>query len=234
MISPEKKLHRFFIPHIPETASLELTDPKLVHHVRTVLRYENGESFIIFAAGGNDIVVTITGISKKSISVSVIRTIPARPHPARDVIAAISIIKRDLFELVVQKLTELGVTAVVPVRSDRTIKQSVRIDRLEMIAIEAMEQSGGNVPVRIYEPMILQDCLAAFPYPSVVCDPRTTGIFEGEQKVVMYIGPEGGWSPADLDTFEHHGTYTMTLGTTILRTETAAIVGAYELMRTPQ
>lgn len=226
-----KKLHRFYLSDLPTADTFEITDSALVHQLATVLRYAIGEQFIVFGNGSDDIVVQIDELSKKVVVVHVVDRISAI-HPPRHIIAAVSIIKRDLFELVVEKLTELGVREIVPVLSSRTIKQSTRLDRLELISREAIEQSGQNTLVTIHNPMTLSDALNAFPFPSVVFDPRESeSQIEAAQKMVLYIGPEGGWSDIDLEVFKQHKhIYYKKLGDTILRTETAAIVGAYTIL----
>jgi 16S rRNA (uracil1498-N3)-methyltransferase len=232
MITPPKKLHRFFIPSIPAAETFELVEPTLVHQLVSVLRYTIEEEFVLFSEGSDDIVVSVRSISKKEITVSKTRTIPAQQHPQIHLIAIVSIIKQDLFELVVQKLTELGVKAIVPLITTRTTKQSLRHDRLVRISTEATEQSGGNTLVTIHDPLSLENCLTAFPFPSIVFDPRakeqTLDVPKGTQ--VMYIGPEGGWSAEDFDLFKKYSVYSKRLGYTILRTETAAIVGVYDIL----
>lgn len=234
MSTPPKKLHRFFVPLIPVTETFELVEPTLVHQLVSVLRYAIGEEFIVFCEGGDDVVVSVTNISKKEITVSKTRTLPAQERPSINLIAIVSIIKQDLFELVVQKLTELGTTTIVPLLTTRTTKQSIRHERLVRISTEATEQSGSNTVVTIFEPHTLTTCLETFPFPSIVFDPRATNDSEAlhTDTVVMYIGPEGGWSTQDLELFEKYAVHTKTLGTSILRTETAAIVGAYDIFTT--
>ncbi len=226
-----KKLHRFFLQELPTQETFSITEPRLLHQLSKVLRYTPGEELIIFSEGSDDIVIRILAIQKKEIEVHKERTLPAVPTSSRNIIAAVSIIKRDLFELVVQKLTELGVREIVPILADRTVKLSINMDRLSIISREATEQSGQNTLVHIHEPMTLATCLTTFPYQSIVFDPReSTSVVALTEQVVMYIGPEGGWSPEDIAQLCAHGAQFRTLGSTILRTETAAIVGAYSIL----
>ncbi len=230
----KKKLHRFYIPEIPKTETFELADKKLVHQLTTVLRYHSGDTFCIFSKGSDDVVVSLDAISPTVLTLSKQYSIPAQHLPHRTVIAAISIPKKDLFELIVQKLTELGVSIIVPIRSDRTVKQSLRLDRLRMISTEATEQSGRNTLVTIGEPITIDQCFTLYPFQSVVFDTDTVATplsLSVDSPVVMYVGPEGGWSATDHQLFEAQSTVVQSLGYTVLRTETAAIVGAYELLR---
>ncbi|MBY0328595.1 RsmE family RNA methyltransferase, partial [Patescibacteria group bacterium] len=225
-----KKLHRFFIDSLPEGTPAVISDVSLVHQIVSVLKFSVGESFIIFTNGGPDITVTISAKDKKSITIEKITTTPIAPL-LRSIIACISITKSTSFELAVQKLTEVGVSVIVPIISERTIKQSLRIDRLERISIEALEQSGGNTKVTIHEPMTLSESFKAFPFFTVLCDAYddTTTIVLPDT-VVMYVGPEGGWSDNDRAVFDTKEIHQLKLGDKILRTETAAIIGAHTLL----
>jgi len=225
-----KKLHRFYCDSIPDTASWDITDPSLVHQIVSVLKFAFGESFILFTNDGPDIIVTITSKDKRSVSVEKITSTETTVLP-RNIIAAVSITKGSSFELAVQKLTEVGVSAIVPIISERTIKQSIRIDRLEKISMEALEQSGGNRKVIIHEPMTLAESLKAFPYMNIICDAYSTASdILLPNTVVMYVGPEGGWSTNDESVFAQYPVERLKLGEKILRTETAAIIGAHTLL----
>lgn len=227
-----KKLHRFLVETLPNEDLYTITTPDLVHQIGSVLRYKPGEQCILFAEHADDVVVVIRTITKKHITVSRVETIPARPLPSRYLIAAISVIKRDLFELAVQKLTELGVREIVPIISHRTTTRTLNATRLTAIAREAIEQSGQSILPIIHPPCTLETALVQFDAQSVVFDPHqppmTTPLPES---VIYYIGPEGGWSDEDSALFQKRGVVHRSLGTTILRAETAAIVGAYELLR---
>jgi 16S rRNA (uracil1498-N3)-methyltransferase len=227
----QKKHHRFFIDSIPDEEVFDVRNERIVHQIKHVLKFEIGENFILFKDGGNDVVVSIVEIKKDTISV---RAQSVKEHtaiPKRKLIAAISIVKRDKFELIVQKLTELGVHTIVPIVSARTVKQSVRIDRLELISREAIEQCGGNSLVKITEPMTLKESFETFQEKAIVFSPDgESGVSDIPEHVMMYVGPEGGWSEIDEALFKEHKATALSLGTRILRTETAAIVGAFTLL----
>jgi 16S rRNA (uracil1498-N3)-methyltransferase len=232
-----KKLHRFFVETLPAPgATMTITDTRIVHQASRVLALQSGEEIALFANGSDDHIVTIAVIDRTQLIVRMIRTIPQLPAPRTALIAAIGIPKGDTFEFIVQKLTELGVSEIVPIRSQRTVKQSVRLDRLQTISHEALEQCGGNRPVIIHEPTDLADCIVRYPLPSIVYDiPRTEYRNDNvptsqSESSIMYIGPEGGWSEDDLARFEAINATFATLGPRVLRTETAAIIGTYNLL----
>lgn len=226
-----KKTHRFLISEEPKEYFIELVDKELVHLINNVLKLNIGENCIVFPDGGDDYFCTIVKTSKKSISLEINKQIKNKTLKNK-LIACISITKRDSFEITVQKLTELGINTIVPILSDRTIKQSLRIDRLQKISDEALEQSGGSKRVIITEPLILKSVLEKFKNIN-----QYYFDMEGEDlpkqnfdTAVFYIGPEGGWSDGDNKLFKENKIKSYKLGGTVLRAETAAIVGAYHLL----
>lgn len=226
-----KKIHRFRIKSLPPGTPWELTDEHLVHQLIHVLKFKPGEVCALFVDGGDDRHVRIDSIKKNSILCTPLETV-AVLQPQRNLIAAIALVKKDAFETIVEKLTELGVTEIIPIITERTIKQSLRLDRLQMISDEALEQSGGSRRVQIHEPMTLAQCLDTYQMPAVVFAMDAPKLDAPRSATcVMYIGPEGGWSDGDMKLFDAHAIPRATLGIRTLRAETAAIVGAYELLK---
>lgn len=225
-----KKIHRFRIDTIPQGNHITITEERLVHQLNRVLRLAAGEEIILFSDEGIDTVFCITDITNKGILLTLVRTHTVT-QPTHTLIAAIGIPKGDAFELIVQKLTEIGVSEIVPLITSRTVKQSVRVDRLQAISDEALEQSGGTRRVLIREPISLATALETYPYQSVYFDTDTTKkhTLEKTATMIMYIGPEGGWSPEDAAVLANKST-PATLGPRVFRTETAAIIGAYTLL----
>lgn len=228
----KKKVHRFLVERLPDTDTFTVSESATVHQIVTVLRLTVGEQCIFFTSGGDDNVCEIVTLSKDALVVKRIETIPAfATSNNRTIIAAIGIPKGDTFELMVQKLTEIGIHSIVPIISSRTVKQSVRLERLQTISDEALEQCGGSTRVTIHEPMTLQSCLDTFKYRSIVFHAEATilGSAKPAETLVYYIGPEGGWSDEDETLFASHKTEEWSLGPRVLRTETAAIIAAYML-----
>jgi 16S rRNA (uracil1498-N3)-methyltransferase len=225
-----KKIHRFMMSSpIPPGEVFEITDERIVHQVGRVLKMEPGEVLAVFNDGTGDTIGRIESIDKTSITVEKLND-TAPIVSKRTVIAAVAIPKGDTFELITQKLTELGVSTIVPLITSRTIKQSVRLDRLQTISDEAVEQCGGNSRVTITEPVSIQECLAQFPFPSIAFEPGAAKeIDSSSDTVVMYVGPEGGWSEDDMELLKD--VTWVSLGERILRTETAAIVGVHSILQ---
>ena len=226
-----KKIHRFLIKEIPTEQSFVLADKELVHLIKNVLKLSIGESCIVFCDESDDYLCLIKKIDKAGIILEKQSTSPRKIIPKK-VIACISVLKKDNFELVVQKLTEIGVQEIVPILSGRTVKQSVGIDRLQKISDEALEQSGGSKRVKIYSPETLEKSLES--HKSLVqCYFDIEGaknIENSNDSIVFYIGPEGGWSDEDKVLFNKYKVSAYTLGTTVLRAETASIICGYKLL----
>lgn len=226
-----KKIHRFLVSAIPAAEQFSLTEERIVHQIRDVLAIKSGEEIILFTDGGDDEVAVIESFDN-GIAVKKDRTVNVRTNSSCWLVAAVGIPKGSAFETIVQKLTEIGVSHIVPIISSRTVKEGVRIDRLQVISDEALEQCGGNKRVVIHEPLPLADCLKQFHYPSIVFSPEGELLSSSkkDKSLVMYIGPEGGWDTEDWKLFQEAGASTASLGQRVLRTETAAIVGAYQLL----
>jgi 16S rRNA (uracil1498-N3)-methyltransferase len=139
-------------------------------------------------------------------------------------------LKRDATDLVVQKATELGVAALHPVVTERSNTHRVNTARLTAIAIEAAEQSERLTIPHLNEPLPLSTLLAHWPPARRLCvaAERTNAprITPSHDPSALLIGPEGGFSSAELDAMRAHPFVTaVSLGPRILRAETACIAG---------
>jgi 16S rRNA (uracil1498-N3)-methyltransferase len=174
---------------------------------------------------------TITAYGKNNIIVQTGKITTANITPHRRVTLYCSLLKKENFEFVVQKATEIGVEKIVPVISERTIKTNLNIPRLSLIALEAAEQSGHSFVPQINEPVAFKKALASATGDAVFFAPggmdagsalEKTGDFLG-----VFIGPEGGWSEAELALAKERYLPVCNLGSSILRGETAAIIASY-------
>ncbi len=223
-----KKQHRFYIPKLSMDSTVVITEPSLVHLMRDVLKFKKGEVCRLFTNNSDDSLVTVVSLDKKHVVVERTTILPKIPIPKK-ITAAVAITKRDTFEFVIQKLTELGVARIVPLLTDRTVKQSLRKDRLEKISIEATEQSGHSTIVQIEEPVALSLFLKNNTENILYFDTEATTT-KTAGATVFCIGPEGGWSEEEKALFKKYATPAVSMSQTVLRAETAAIIGAYSLL----
>lgn len=229
----DMRLYRFYLQNVDfETLtvgdSFYLSEPNTVNQLTKVLRAQIGDGCILF----NEISeyrFEIQDISKKELRLKVAAKLK-KLVPEKKVILIQSLIKKDKFEWVAQKVTELGVSEIIPVLSERSEKKSVDILRLQKIVQEAVEQSGwGRVP-HVQSISTLAESIAALQKRGVsvyILDKDGDDIPADTEEVALCIGPEGGWGTLDKKVFADHGVKTLSLGRSTLRSETAAIIAVY-------
>lgn len=199
------------------------------HYLGHVLRRGPGSSVLLFNGRDGEFASRIETLTRDGASLRVERqTRPQTPEP--DLWLVFALLKRDATDLVVQKATELGVAALLPVVTDHSNTHRMNADRLNAIAVEAAEQCE-----RLTVPILH----TARPLRAVLADwPANRHLFAALERVegfpikpcpgpaALLIGPEGGFSPAELDALRAHPFVTpATLGPRILRAETACIAG---------
>lgn len=223
------KMHRFYAP-LPTGDTMEVTDRAIAHHAAAVLKLRPGERIVLFDGSGDEAIVEVTDISVKAIVGNVLERRATTAESARVVTLFCAIVKRSSFEWVIEKATEAGATRVVPVITARTVKLSVKQERLEAIAREAAEQSGrGRIP-EIAEPITLAQAFKRAGEEGTVIVFDMGGAswtpLPDTRPVSLFIGPEGGWDDADRVQFPSQA-QTRSLGPRVFRTETAAVIATY-------
>lgn len=209
----------------------ELLDQEAAHASK-VMRAREGDKLTVVDGEGGWYEGLIRRITKKSLQVE-ITTKRQISDPAPHLILGMGIIKkRDRLEFAVEKAVELGASQIALFRSDHTIKENVRMDRLESIAISAMKQS-----LRAWLPEItlyhsFEAMLEAVPDASFLAahekvddkahqiDSQNTS---DEERLLLLVGPEGGFSTDEIDTLHEKDAQLVSLGANRLRTETAAV-----------
>jgi len=224
------RLHRFFLKTPIEGQNFDITDRDLVHQWRNVFRYNVGSQVILFDGSGIDYLGMITSMRNLGASVEIIDKKGEKQTKKIDLWLVLAITKKDNFEVALEKVTEIGANYIVPLISDRTEKKNLNMDRLEKIAEEASEQSGrGDIP-KIYEIFSLEELLKSemIPKNRIVLD--LGGKYIGDfllnnksSELAVFIGPEGGWTEKEIDLFKTHDIPFVSLGSQVLRAETAAI-----------
>jgi 16S rRNA (uracil1498-N3)-methyltransferase len=199
------------------------------HYLGGVMRQAVGDTVHLFNGHDGEWAGRISVLSRGKAVFAV--EAPVRPQAGdADLWLAFAVLKRDTTDLVVQKATELGVSALLPVFTERTNVGRVNLDRLRAIAIEAAEQSERLTVPEIRPARQLADILAAWPTDRALfvglerADVRPLEPVSGSAGLL--IGPEGGFGPRDHTTLDRcRFVHAVSLGPRILRAETAAIVG---------
>ncbi len=218
------------------------------HYVRRVLRLGPGDRFSAVLPGGVERVATILGIGGGEVEASLGEEVSRQADPAVDVRLFAGLLKAAKFELVVQKCTELGVSAITPVVCRRSISragagdQEKKVGRWRRIAAEAARQCGRTVPPTVHGPVAFSQAVSEAAQSGGLClvmSPDAGGEIgsgaalaarEPERPVVVLVGPEGGFAPEELEEAEAAGFQAVSLGTRTLRAETAAIVACALVM----
>jgi 16S rRNA (uracil1498-N3)-methyltransferase len=225
---PPKSLPRLFVRQpLGEGVTVEL-DAKQANYLGNVLRLELGANLLVFDGMSGEWLARISATGKKRMSLTVER-LTRQPEIIPDVWLAFAPIKRTQTDWLVEKATELGAARLVPVMTQRTVAERIRLDRLESIAIEAAEQCGRTRLPDVAAPIPLQQLLAER-------DARRPLYFADESggepvartfepgPALILTGPEGGFADEERATIRAApNARPISLGPRILRAETAAL-----------
>jgi len=232
IIQHTMRLHRFYITETIEEKSIIIYNRDLIHQWRKVFRYNVGSQVIVFNGDGSDYRATIMTMKPSEAELSVLETKEV-VQPSKNIWLCLSLIKKDNFELVVQKAVELGVMHIVPVVGERSEKKNINLERLQKIILEATEQSGRGELLKLHPLTTTEELFqgGALPQEKIFFHPGYPAIKEyleqtGEYSCAYFIGPEGGFSDDEIEFFKEYNVTGLSLGTNILRAETAAIAGA--------
>lgn len=214
-------------------AYLRLPDTAATHLVR-VLRAREGDACVLFNGDGGDYSARIDAIGRREVMVEVDgRTEVDNESPLRIELLQ-GIARGEKMDLVLQKATELGVTAVRPVSSERSEvrldaqRTEKRLAHWRQVVIGACEQCGRSRIPEVSRPDSLAAALQTLPQDTL----RLTLALDGAQSlsqlepamhIVLAAGPEGGWSPRDREQLESASFIALRFGPRVLRTETAGI-----------
>lgn len=228
------KVQRFFIEEkIGEQKRISIYDERLIHQWRNVFRMNTGDEIVLLDNSGSEFPAKFLSLEKNGAEFEILNKIKNEVAPKREVVLYQSLIKKNKFEWVVQKATELGISEFVPILSERSEKKDLNLSRLSIIAREAAEQSGRGELPKLHNLLKLQEALDSIKNDAIVFD-ASGSRFETKnyqlQTINCFIGPEGGWSSNELSLFKSKNIPTVSLGSMTLRAETAAIAVAVLLL----
>lgn len=247
--------HRFFLTCPLPDAAMQGVELPLSgsdrHHLARVLRLEAGDPVVVVGTDGREAEATLVVVSHDQVTADLDAPVqrPTRPR----VSLAPALVRRERMEFAIQKVAELGVAEVLPIGTARSVvrlddeKAGKRVERWRRIAVEAAKQSQRtDVPV-VRDPLPFSGLLAELGRFDVVLVPWEEAASGGlgiggaldaagaapDTSVLVVIGPEGGLEEGEVAALEAAGAVIVTLGDTVLRTETASAVAVslatYEL-----
>lgn len=217
-------------------------------HIAKVMRGKAGDKLIVSDGVSREALVEIASLEMGGVVVNILEPLDMTHEPRIQITVAQSLPKGDKLETVIQKCTEIGAVAFAPFLSERTIvqyderKESRRLERWRKICKEAAEQAHRNIVPAVHSPLSWKQLLQSFSgYDAVYfCYEKEEGLQlrsaaapwlaalppESGGKVMIVVGPEGGFSPEEGRAAEAAGAVSVGLGRRILRCETAGMVAA--------
>ena len=225
------KTHRFIGNFDFKNKEIELTDRELINQLKNVLRLEVGAEILIGNGKGEEARAKIKIIEREKVNLEIIEVRPITSEPTRKVKLCCAILKKENFELAVQKATEIGVSEITPVITERTVKTGLNYERLNKIIKEASEQSGRGILPKLNETLNFEKALQTEAGPKILFHPSTSlgasPSLVSDEQISVFIGPEGGFTENEVALAKEHGAQIATFGPLIFRAETAAIIASY-------
>jgi 16S rRNA (uracil1498-N3)-methyltransferase len=234
-------MHRAFSANADlHQPTITITAPDEVHHLVRVLRLKKGAELCVFNGRGEEVKGRILAIAKKGIEVQ-IDAIPSSLASLSDVklTLACAVPKKAKFEWIVEKTTELGVDHIIPLRTHRTEvfwdgeKGKSKQDRLLKVAANAAKQCQRRLVPHIAPQLTFKEALKIIKPGDTACIPCLTGprqslnqVFKDVvvlKRIIFFIGPEGDFTPDELELAKDAGCRPVSLGPLILKVDTAAV-----------
>lgn len=227
-----KKLTRLYVPEdfaVGETCALSEGQ---AHYLRNVMRKAPGDVLRVFNGRTGDWLAKLTDVSKNKAFIQFDKQI-SEQKPASDIWILGSPIKKEAFDLMIEKSCELGAAKFIPVICDHTVVHKANQDRLQAVAIEAAEQCERSDVMEVAGLVDLKRCLNSFDNKRklIFCmergeAPMLAAAMRSLQKepLALLIGPEGGFSDGEVEYIRRLPfVHPVSLGPRILRAETAAL-----------
>jgi 16S rRNA (uracil1498-N3)-methyltransferase len=225
---------RFYIDFPPLPGELDLTGPE-AHHLAAVCRARPGDRVCLFCGDGREYPAQVVAVAKKLVTLRVEEPIAPPRELSFPLVIAAPMPKGDRADFLIEKLTELGVTTFIPLRTARSVvhPREAKLDRLQRQVIEASKQCGRNVLMKI-EPLTdwADWCgRGELPPTRLLAHPGSEARagFDTLGPTAATVGPEGGFTDDEVAAALARGWTCVSLGARTLRVETAAIAMAVRL-----
>ncbi len=222
---------------LPLQAGLRIALPeRAANHLVRVLRLREGEDCVLFNGDGHDYAARLAVVGKREVLADVLAATAVDTESPLRLTLLQGIARGEKMDLILQKATELGVSAIVPVVAERTEvkldaeRADKRVAHWRSVIESACEQSGRARVPTLAAPASLATAAAGIADGlRLTLDPagartlRTLAMPDSDRSICIAIGPEGGWSPRDRETLHGAGFEGLKFGPRILRTETAGL-----------
>ena len=209
------------------------------HHIADIMRLKEGDEVTVFDGSGKEYTGRIESIRNKNVIIGVDKVAVTTPKSSAEISLAQTLIKKDKIDYIVEKATELGVSEIIPIETKRAVvrpgesRKEHKLERWHKIAIEAAKQCGRTDLPCIKEIRQFEDLLKDFcKYDGVIMPCLTektislkdaVSRLKDSKKILLMIGPEGDFTPAEIARAEENGALLVSLGGLVLRSDTAAV-----------
>jgi 16S rRNA (uracil1498-N3)-methyltransferase len=218
---------RFYVNCPLAPGSVTIEGPE-AHHLATVCRFRPGDAVCLFNGDGHEYPAEVLERSRRAVTLRVLAVESPRREVGFRLEIAAPLPRGDRGQFLLEKLTELGVTAFTPLQTARTLvhPRETKLDKLQRHVIEASKQCGRNVllqvgPLTAWADFCRRDDL---PAQRVLAHPSGSDAMpKPGHDVVFAVGPEGGFTEEEVGEAKAAGWQVVDLGPRILRVETAAI-----------
>jgi len=243
-------MSRFYVPPENVKNNLIYITGDEAHHIKNVMRLKESDSVVVFDGTGREYTGFIKETQPKKVIVEIIKTKVPITSKHAEITLAQAIPKKSKMDFIVEKATELGASAIMPILSERTVvrldgdKSKSRCLRWQKVATQAAKQCGRHdIPkvARLEKFYFALDRMPNYDIGLLACLSEETeriknaiSRFEGG-KIILFIGPEGDFTPDEITMAKNAKCRLITLGRLVLKSDTAAIsalsVLNYELSR---
>jgi len=221
---------RYFVDAPISGDSAQLTGPE-AHHLLHVMRAKPGDEVVLFDGSGDEFPARIERLGRSEVALAVLERETVDRELPGQLTLAVALPKGDRQRWLVEKAVELGVSRLVPLETERSVAQpnAKALDRLRRAVIEASKQCGRNRLMDIVPAQPWSEFLATTDSAQRLIAHPTGGIssvdvpFSHTEPIVVAVGPEGGFSDAEVTAAMNHSWQAIVLGQRILRIETAAL-----------
>ncbi|MCR4336516.1 MAG: 16S rRNA (uracil(1498)-N(3))-methyltransferase [Candidatus Omnitrophica bacterium] len=231
---------RFFV-NVPkfDQSETQITDPTEIHHLIHVLRLKEGETISIFNGKDSEAIGEIAHIDRQKVTVRINSVKTMLSENSKSLILACAIPKKSKFESIIEKCTELGIDEIIPLQTQRTEvrlkdeKSDKKRLRYQAVAVNAAKQSQRLTIPRIHPIQKFSEALNHLQKDDLALIPTLEGqrqslhevlsLAIAKKRIVFFIGPEGDFSPEEILMAQKAGCIPISLGSTVLKVDTAAI-----------
>ena len=235
--------HRFYLPPGRCTGEQLHLDEREAHHALRVLRLNVGDEAVVLDGAGNELMCVVETARRDAFALSVRQRKFAAPPPA-GITLLVGIPRGKIIDNIIQKSVELGVGRIVPLLAERVVTHlddegtGHKRDKWQQVAIEAIKQCGAAWLPRVEAPMKISEFLAGTDkfelslvgslqperrHPREIFAEFEKANGRRPKSLAVWIGPEGDFTPEELQAIRNAGAHPVTLGPLVLRVETAAI-----------